>query len=220
MSAPRLLLINPNTSEGVTRKLARHVEAVLGEAVQLEAMTASLGAAYIDSEASYAIATHATLDAYTSSAGAPPDAVLVGCFGDPGVFAVREVSKVPVIGLAEAAFIEAAAIGRFAVVTGGARWAPILQRFARSIGYDKSLACIRTVAPSGAQLAADPEGARRMLAQACEEAAREGGVDCVILGGAGLAGMAADIAPQVGVPVIDSVLAGARQIVELMRRSV
>jgi Asp/Glu/hydantoin racemase len=218
MSAPRLLLINPNTSQGVTEKLAQHVRAALGEAMSVEAVTASIGAAYIDSEASYAMATHATLEAYTDAPGAPPDAVLVGCFGDPGVFAVREVAKVPVIGLAEAAFIEGAARGRFAIVTGGARWAPMLERFARSIGYAPHVAGIRTVAPSGAQLAADPAGARRMLAQACAQAARETGADCVILGGAGLAGMAADIAPEVPVPVIDSVLAGARQIAALMRR--
>lgn len=218
MTAPRLLLINPNTSQGVTEKLARHVRAALGDSMAVEAVTASIGAAYIDSEASYAMATHATLEAYTDAPGAPPDAVLVGCFGDPGVFAVREVAKVPVIGLAEAAFIEGAARGRFAIVTGGARWAPMLERFARSIGYAPKMAGIRTVVPSGAQLAADPDGARRMLVQACAEVARETGADCVILGGAGLAGMAADIAPQVPVPVIDSVLAGARQIAALMRR--
>jgi Asp/Glu/hydantoin racemase len=219
MSVPRLLLINPNTSQVVTEKLAHHVRAALGETMTVEAVTATIGAAYIDSEASYAMATHATLEAYTDAPGAPPDAVLVGCFGDPGVFAVREVSRGPVIGLAEAAFIEGAAQGRFAIVTGGTRWEPILARFALSTGHTASLAGIRTVAPSGAQLAADPKGARRLLAQACIEAARETGADCVILGGAGLAGMAADIAAQVPVPVIDSVLAGARQIAALMQRT-
>lgn len=218
MSAPRLLLINPNTSRGVTEKLAHHVRVAIGEAITVEAVTASIGAAYIDSEASYAMATHATLEAYTDAPGAPPDAVLVGCFGDPGVFAVREVAKVPVIGLAEAAFIEGAAKGRFAIVTGGVRWAPILERFARSLGYEENLAVITTLARSGAELAADPGYARELLTQACAHAASESGADCVILGGAGLAGMAADIAPQVRVPVIDSVLAGARQIAALMRR--
>jgi len=219
MSTPRLLLINPNTSQGVTEKLAHYVRAALGETMTVDAVTATIGAAYIDSEASYAVATHATLEAYTDAPGAPPDAVLVGCFGDPGVFAVREVSGVPVIGLAEAAFIEGAAKGRFAIVTGGTRWAPILERFADSIGYERSLACIHTVASSGARLAADPGGAKRLLTQACEQAVRESGADCVILGGAGLAGMAADIAPQISVPVIDSVLAGARQIAALMHRT-
>ena len=48
-----------------------------------------------------------------------------------------------------------------------------------------------------------------MLAQACRDVVRQMGVQAVILGGAGLAGMAAAVQPQVSVPVIDSVVAGA-----------
>ena len=218
MAVKNLLVINPNTSAAVTQKLAGHIAQQLGAGVAVHAVTARLGAPYIDSEVSYAIAGHAVLDAYeaylagTESNGKVPDAVVVGCFGDPGVFALREMCGAPVLGLAEAAFIEAAAVGRFAVVTGGERWKAILQRFAQSAGFAEQLACIHTVAPSGAQLAADPVGARAMLARACREAAQQSGARCVILGGAGLAGMAQDIAPHVPVPVIDSVLAGARQI--------
>jgi Asp/Glu/hydantoin racemase len=40
----------------------------------------------------------------------------------------------------------------------------------------------------------------------------------VILGGAGLAGMAAEIASQVPVPLIDSVQAGAHWAVEALKR--
>jgi Asp/Glu/hydantoin racemase len=123
--------------------------------------------------------------------------------------ALRESSPVPVTGLAEAAFIEAARHGRFAIVTGGDRWAPILQRQAQSLGHAPALAGIHTVAPTGAQLAADPAAARTLLTQACLDAVRELGVQAVILGGAGLAGMAAGIQPYVDVPIVDSVVAGA-----------
>ncbi len=123
--------------------------------------------------------------------------------------ALRESSPVPVTGLAEASFIEAARHGRFAIVTGGERWGPMLQRLAQQLGHSHGLAGIHTVAPTGAQLAADPEAARTLLAQACRDVVRQMGVQAVILGGAGLAGMAAAVQPQVAVPVIDSVVAGA-----------
>jgi allantoin racemase len=135
--------------------------------------------------------------------------VLIGCFGDPGLLALRESSNVPVTGLAEASFIEAERHGRFAIVTGGARWGPMLQRLAQTLGHAPMLAGIHTVAPTGAQLAADPTAARALLAQACRDVAHQLGVQSVILGGAGLAGMAAVIQSQVDVPVIDSVIAGA-----------
>jgi allantoin racemase len=65
---------------------------------------------------------------------------------------------------------KAARYGRFAVVTGGARWAPTLQRLAHTLGFADALAGVHTVAPTGAQLAADPVAARALLAQACREA--------------------------------------------------
>ena len=190
----QLLVINPNTSPGMTALLRQHVQQASGSHVVVTAVTARFGAPYIADEASYAVAGHATLDAWAAAlaqAAQPPDAVLIGCFGDPGLMALRESSPVPVTGLAEAAFIEAARHGRFAIVTGGERWAPILQRLAQSLGHASGLAGIHTVAPTGAQLAADPIAARRLLTQACLDAVRQLGVQTVILGGAGLAGMAA-----------------------------
>jgi Asp/Glu/hydantoin racemase len=85
----------------------------------------------------------------------------------------------------------------------------MLQRLAQALGHAHGLAGIHTVAPTGAQLAADPIAARALLAQACRDVVRQMGVQAVILGGAGLAGMAAAVQPQVLVPVIDSVVAGA-----------
>ena len=208
----QLLVINPNTSTSVTALLQQHVQIAAGSHVTVRSVTARFGAPYISDEASYAVAAHAALDAWAvalNTADKRPDAVLIGCFGDPGLQALRESSPVPVTGLAEAAFIEAARHGRFAVVTGGERWGPILQRLAQSLGHAQALAGIHTVAPTGAQLAADPVAARQLLTEACLNAVRQLGVQTVILGGAGLAGMAAQIQPFVNVPIVDSVIAGA-----------
>jgi Asp/Glu/hydantoin racemase len=208
----KLLVINPNTSASVTDKLRQHVGAALPAGTMLSAVTAPFGARYIADEASYAVAGHAALVAYADHVAieGPPDAVLLGCFGDPGVAALRELSRRPVVGLAEAAFRAAAAHGRWAIVTGGLAWAPMLQRLARSLDLAQGLAHIEVVQATGAQLAADPVAARLILGAACRRAAQ--GVDAVILGGAGLAGLAADLADQVEVPLIDSVAAGAQAV--------
>lgn len=206
-----LLIINPNTSASVSALLQRHAQAAAGSAARVRTVSARFGAPYIACEASYAVAAHATLDAWAAALAQPgprPDAVLIGCFGDPGLLALRDCSSVAVTGLAEAAFVQAARVGRFAVVTGGARWKPMLERCAQQSGHATSLAGIHTVAPTGAELAVDPVGARRLLGHACRDAARAFDARAVILGGAGLAGMAADIQPGVEVPVIDSVVAG------------
>ena len=217
----QILIINPNTSASVTALLLSHAQKVAGADVNLQAVTARLGAPYIACEASYAVAAHAVLDAWANVLTSntintrAPDAVLIGCFGDPGLLALRDVSGVPVTGLAEAAFFEAAQYGRFAIVTGGQRWQPMLERLADTLGYSGALGGVVTVEPTGVQLAQDPLAACALLADACKRAVDLFDVKAVILGGAGLAGLAAQIQPLVSVPVIDSVLAGVRHAIML-----
>ncbi|MEC5384302.1 aspartate/glutamate racemase family protein [Uliginosibacterium sp. H3] len=211
---PRALILNPNTSSSVTTMLVEHVTAMLGVqdklAWQVLGVTASFGAEYIASETAYAIAAHAALDAFAQTAPGSGDVVLIGCFGDPGLEALREISPVPVIGLAEAAMKEAAEFGRFAIVTGGPRWAPILRRRAQAAGLAAQLARSYILKESGAELAADREAAIGLLATACEEAMEVSHPDAIILGGAALAGIGDLLADHLGLPVIDSVSAAAR----------
>lgn len=206
-----LLLINPNTSESVTALMAEVMRPLLGDGIELVPATARFGASYIASEAAYAIAAHAALDAWAvhRGAGGRCDAVLVGCFGDPGVAALREVAGVPVAGLAEAALREAAAHGPHAIVTGGAAWRPMLERFAAASGLATGLAGIHVVEKSGVALMAMPDGGAGELLDALHAAASPP-VRAVVIGGAALGGIAQRVASRVGVPVIDSVQAGAR----------
>jgi allantoin racemase len=208
---PRLLVLNPNTTPSITELCLRYVRAAVGDGFELVGSTARFGCAYISSEACYAVAAHAALACYAEH-GEGCDAVLLACFGEPGLFALREVSKVPVLGLAEASMQTATERGgRFAIVTGGARWKPMLERFAAMLGYSDRLAAVRTVSLTGGQIALNRDGAIEMLAQACIGAVDEDGADQVILGGAGLAGLAERIQPRVSAPVLDSVLVGAQR---------
>ena len=206
----RYLLINPNTNTLTTQRLQDVLLPLIPQGVQLEVRTARFGAQYIACEASHAVAAHACLDAWVahrSVASDPLDGVLIGCFGDPGLFALREASGCSVTGLAEASFIQAASHGPFAIVTGGQRWQPMLQRLAHNLGFGEQLRHIETVAPTGAALQADPDMAIRCLTQACQQAAKSGAA-AIILGGAGLAGYARLLQPHISLPLIDSALAG------------
>ncbi len=223
----QLLIINPNTTAAVTDRLLQVAYTVQQNEfaerhATLHALTASFGASYISDEVGYAIAGHATLDAWdrATAQSIKPDAVLIGCFGDPGLWALREHSGVPVTGLAEASFIEASRYGSFAVVTGGARWKAMLERLAIGLGFAPQLQTIHTIEATGAQLAADPEAAVKLLGDACESVAKHATVNAIILGGAGLAGYAAKIASSTsfGIPLIDSADAGARQLFRLAER--
>ena len=114
---------------------------------------------------------------------------MLACFGDPGLAALKEIAKVPVVGMADASILQACAMGnRFSIVTGGERWKSMLEEFVASHGLSSRLASIRTVAPTGADIARNPKAAMALLAKGCTACVREDGADVVILGGAGLAG--------------------------------
>lgn len=204
----RILLINANTSDDITRKLVGIARAMVPAGVQVQGATGRFGARYIASRAASAVAAHAALDAYAAW-GQGADAVLIGCFGEPGLDALRELAPVPVLGLAEAS-AQAARGRRFGVVTGGAAWKPMLEEFFAARGFAIQLAGVRTVAPTGGEIARDPEAALALLATTCRDCLEQDGAEVVILGGAGLAGLAARLAPLLPVPVLCSVEEGVR----------
>ena len=206
----RILLINPNTTASITERMAAYVSGIAGGRATFVPVTGTFGARYISSRAAAAIAAHAALDALAAHAEGC-EAVYLACFGDPGLAALKEVSPVPVVGMAEASCVEAAREGkRFAIVTGGVLWKPMLEEFVATLGLSRQLAAVRTVAPTGDQIANDPDAALAQLADACAACAREDGADVVILGGAALAGLAQRIQSGVPVPVLCSVETGAK----------
>ncbi|MBW6400572.1 aspartate/glutamate racemase family protein [Roseomonas sp. HJA6] len=208
----RLLLLNGNTDPAITALIAtRAAEALprLGlPPAELVPVTAPFGARYISTRAAVAIAGHAVLAALADHIGrdnpAGCDAAIIACFGEPGIEAARELLPIPVVGMAEASIAAALAIApRVALLTGGALWVPMLEEFVLIRGFGPDQVMVRGIAPTGDMIARDPDGAAALLAEAAQAAAAEG-AGAVVLGGAGLAGIAPRVAPLVSVPVLDS----------------
>lgn len=202
-----ILLINPNTTPSITDLVLKTAQGFASPGTKLRAVSGAFGPRYIASRVGYAIAGHAAVDAFANDRG-PKDAVVLACFGDPGLAALKEISDVPVVGMADASILQACALGkRFSIVTGGERWKEMLEEFVASQGLSARLASVRTVAPTGADIARNPKAAMALLAKGCTACAREDGADVVILGGAGLAGLAAKLKGKVDVPLLDGVAA-------------
>ena len=100
----------------------------------MRAVSGAFGPRYIASRVGYAIASHAAVDAFANDKGRK-DAVVLACFGDPGLAALKEISPVPVVGMADASVLQACALGgRFSIVTGGERWQSMLEDFVAGMG--------------------------------------------------------------------------------------
>jgi Asp/Glu/hydantoin racemase len=202
----RILLINPNTTAAITDKVVAAARALAPD-VTFTGVTGRFGARYVASRAGYAIAGHAALDAW-AHAGDDHDAVILACFGDPGLDALRELSPKPVVGMADAALHAALQlVRRVSIVTGGVRWQAMLEEFATHQGLRDRLASVRPVAPTGGAIAQSPDAAVPALVEACNRCIAEDGAEAVILGGAGLVGLREKVQAQVKAPVIDGLAA-------------
>jgi allantoin racemase len=130
------------------------------------------------------------------------DAIVLGCFGDPGLDAFRELVRVPVVGPCEAAMHAACQLGhRFAIVTVLDAVVAPLHRLARIAGLDSRVATILAVEIPVLELGDDSydtvlSGCRRALGS---------GADTLILGCMSMAflGVAERLSDELGVPVVN-----------------
>lgn len=195
---PEILLINPNTSSDITESIRLLAVDEVGDAATFAAVTANFGARYISSRASVSVAGHAVLDAYAGalSQGFRPDAVIIACFGDPGLDALTEIAGVPVFGFADGGIEAAAALpGQFAIATIGTAWHDMLNELVQKRGLADRLAGIIALGEDSRDPAiAGPQIAERTYAS---------GATRVIVGGTGLIPTIDHIAQSIALPVID-----------------
>lgn len=197
----RVLLLNANTNEAMTTHVVEAARRIAPDIVFTGA-TARFGSRHIGTRATYAIAAHAAIDCYAAQ-DEQFDAVILACFGDPGLGALNDLANIPVFGLAESTCREAAGHRHpFSIVTGGERWISMLREYLASLGLTEWLASIRVVDASGSEILAQPAEHLEKLKDACRNAASDG-ASRVILGGAGLIGLAERIASDVPIPVTD-----------------
>lgn len=201
----KLLLLNGNTDPAITERMAQGAGGMCAH--EIVPLTAPFGARYIASRAAAAVAAHAVLDALAGEIGRENpkgyDAAIIGCFGDPGLEAARECFPIPIIGMADAAIFAALRVApRVAVLTGGAAWVPMLEEFFLLRGLGPDRVRVAAIPPTGDMIAREPARAAGLLAETARgEIARGAGV--ILLGGAGLVGLDALVAPHVTVPVLD-----------------
>lgn len=160
------------------------------------------------------IVTEAALDAaadIVGDAGLPAArGVIVSAFGDPGREALARRLDCPVIGIGQAAALEARAAGCFAVATTTPGLKRRIDTMMRSHAGDGAYLGCYLAKGDPLALMADPAALDAALLDACESAAADG-AGVVIIGGGPL-GQAADrLASRAPVPLVAPIRAAARR---------
>lgn len=208
-------VINPNTSRAMTEAIGRTAREVAGPGVRVLAVTSAMGPASIESHYDEALAVPGLLAAVRDGEVAGADGHVIACFGDPGLAAAREIATGPVVGLAEAAMHTATFLGRtFSVVTTLSRTVGHTRDLVRAYGFGQ--ACAGVHACGVPVLDLESADARASIAKACAVAKDADGCDVIVLGCAGMTGLAAAISAELGVPVIDGVAAAVKTVESLL----
>lgn len=141
------------------------------------------------------------------------DGVIIGCFGDPGVDAARELVKIPVIGPAEASMHLAAMLGhKFSVITVLKNVVPLIEKIALLSGLRSRMASIRTIDTPVLSLAESREQTVRKLMEAGRDALEKDGADSLILGCMSMAFLEVhvDLEQRLEIPVVNPAVAALK----------
>ncbi|GAA1197521.1 allantoin racemase [Prauserella alba] len=148
------------------------------------------------------------------------DAVVLGCFGDPGLDGLREIADSPVVGPAAAAMSLACTLGhRFSIVTVADGVRPLLRRIAWETGVLDALHEVRSVELSVLAINSDHDAAYEALRAECANALATGEADTLVLGcmSMGFLGAAERLTAELGVPVINPIRAAVHHAQTLHR---
>lgn len=161
----KILLINGNTTSSVTRSIQQAAQEIALPGTDIQALTPATGPAtvegYLDGQLS-ALGICEVVAAHQDEA----DAFVIACFSDPGLYAVREISERPVVGIAEASMITAVQLGHcFGLLTPQRRLRPVLEGLAHQYGFASRLAGVQVVDRSVAAVAVPGEERREMFLQ-------------------------------------------------------
>ncbi|HEY8564489.1 MAG TPA: aspartate/glutamate racemase family protein [Beijerinckiaceae bacterium] len=201
MSRPRILVVNPNSNEAVTRGLAEALDALnFPQGPEIVCRTLAEGPFGIETQADV---ESVVLPLRSLVAAEDASAYVIACYSDPGLHACREATRRPVFGIAECGVLTALARAeRFGVIAIKARSIRRHVRYMRQMGLLDRLAGERALEMSVAETASGEGTLDRMIAVGTELRDRDG-AEAIVMGCAGMARHRRALEEALGVPVID-----------------
>lgn len=207
---PKALVINPNTSPEMTRDIETTARRVFQPPWEVAVAMAPAGPESLESWADYHLASVCVLPLLEEHSGV--DGVVLACFGDPGLYALKEISRGPVVGIAEAALSCALLLGgRFGILAGMRRAVELMDSMVRTYGLEARYAGSAPLDMRVLAFETEREKTLDRLAAASQDL-RQRGAEVLLLGCAGLTSYVDALQQRVEMPVIDPVEIGCRSL--------
>jgi len=198
-----ILVINPNSTEPMTRVINEACEPLrIPGGPAIESATLKEGPPGIETQ-QHVDGLIPPLLAFVRKNEPRYDAFVIACYSDPGLHSVREVTKKPVLGIAECGILTALTLGqRFGVI------AILQQSIARHLRYMGALGVMDRFAgelPVGLGIAelGDERRTYERMVDVGTRLRAEHGADVIVMGCAGMARHRKPLQDAVGVPVVE-----------------
>jgi Asp/Glu/hydantoin racemase len=196
-----ILVINPNSTEAVTRGIDEACAPLrMSGGPAIECMTLKEGPPGVETQQHVdGVVPHLLRTVRDRDAAA----YVIACYSDPGLHALREATKRPVLGISECGVLTALTLGqKFGVI------AILRQSIARHLRYMGALGVMDRLAAElpvglGVTDLADEKRTLGRMIDVGKALRSEHGADVLVMGCAGMARYRDRLQQEVGVPVVE-----------------
>jgi Asp/Glu/hydantoin racemase len=203
MSASAILVINPNSTESMTRGIDAACEPLrIPGGPAIETATLKEGPPGIETQ-QHVDGLIAPLLSFVRKQEKDYDAFVIACYSDPGLHSVREATRKPVLGIAECGILTALTLGhKFGVIAILQKSIPRHLRYMGALGVMDRFAAELPVDLPVLELSDEKKTFGRMT-QVGKALKEEHRADVIVMGCAGMARYRKPLQDAIGIPVVE-----------------
>ena len=201
--AERILVINPNSTEVVTRGIDEAVEPLrMAGGPAIDCVTLKEGPPGVETQ-QHVDGVVGPLLNLVSMKEKQYAAFVIACYSDPGLHSLREATKKPVLGISECGILTALTLGqKFGVIAILKQSIPRHLRYVGALGVRDRLAAELPVNLPVVELSKQEKTFGRMV-EVGKALRDQHAADVVIMGCAGMARYRKPLQDELGIPVVE-----------------
>ena len=213
----RILVINPNSTEAVTHGMDEACDRLRfpgGPAI--ECVTLKEGPPGIETQ-QHVDTVVPPLIRMVAEREKDYGAFVIGCFSDPGIHSLRELTKKPVLGICECGILTALTLGqKFGVIAILRKSISRHQRYIAAMGMTDRLAAELPVGLGVTELADENKTFARM-AEVGKQLRDDHGADVIVMGCAGMARYRKPLQDAINLPIVEPTQAAVAMAIGRLR---
>lgn len=204
----RILVINPNTSQSMTDEIRSTLEQYKVEGDELTVISSVKGSESLESFFDYSLASVAVMETLSNYNTYEYDGILLACFGDPGLYALKEILLSPVIGIAEASLSTSILLAEtYSIITASQKAIPMMKNMVRQYGMESRMTSIESMNLSVLDVDCNKQMLKEKFGEVIDKCISQG-AESIILGCAGMTGISSELQEEKKIPVIDPIVVG------------